>query len=682
MVLSKINKKVSYTELKSVDPQDLKMEANLYQLEIKDVDVIIAVGNAKNTFEDKNILFFPVYLVKYNNKVTQIGVYEIKASDYGIYLDDDNNFDVEKLGYDPLIYTFVTKEMLQKLRLEPDVPIRRVEKKKTDESEEREEGEISDTEGEMNPKVSEYNEFYEIPQERADIFILTKGIPIPAQLPQETKVQAKDIKEKYQDTSSDLWIQRFMKNNNYTLSDTEAQGDCLFATIRDAFSSIAQQTSVTKLRNKLSREATESVFQRYKDDYDMYNTSLLGDTNKIKELESEYISLKQRFSNTLERNEQKLFLENAKKIKAEHDRLVEEKKVTTELFNEYKFMKRVDTLEKFKNILKKCDFWADTWAISTLERILNIKFIILSSEAYKSKDIKNVLTCGIVDLVLENKGIFTPEFYIIVDHTGDHYKLIGYKNKMIFKFSEIPYDIKNMISEKCLERNSGVFALIPDFQNFKTGKKRSVVKDDDDEQYEELSEAKLRGLYNNDVVFLFYSKSTNKVPGKGSGEKIPNERIKEFTELATIPDWRKKLSNFWVEPFTLHNHKWASVEHYYQASKFKENNPNFYLNFSLDSGTDLSKDPAMAKAAAGKSGKVNGKQFRPDGVDMDSDFLGKRQKKEMYDAQYAKFTQNEDLKNLLLATNDAKLTHHSRGSPPIVFEDLMIIRDKIRRKKL
>ena len=681
MVLSKINKKVSYTELKSVDPQDLKMEANLYQLEIKDVDVIIAVGNAKNTFEDKNILFFPVYLVKYNNKVTQIGVYEIKASDYGIYLDDNNNFDAEKLGYDPLIYTFVTKEMLQKLRLEPDVPIRRVEKNKTDQPEEREESEISDTEGEMNPKVSEYNEFYEIPQERADIFILTKGIPIPAQLPQETKVQAKDIKEKYQDTSSDLWIQRFMKNNNYTLSDTEAQGDCLFATIRDAFSSIAQQTSVTKLRNKLSREATESVFQRYKDDYDMYNTSLLADTNKIKELEAEYISLKQRFSNTMERNEQKLFLENAKKIKAEHDRLVEEKKVTTELFNEYKFMKRVDTLEKFKSILKKCDFWADTWAISTLERILNIKFIILSSEAYKSKDIKNVLTCGIVDLILENKGIFTPEFYIIVDHTGDHYKLIGYKNKMIFKFSEIPYDIKNMISEKCLERNSGVFALIPDFQNFKSGKKRSVVKDDD-EQYEELSEAKLRGLYNNDVVFLFYSKSTNKVPGKGSGEKIPNERIKEFTELATIPDWRKKLSNFWVEPFTLHNHKWASVEHYYQASKFKENNPNFYLNFSLDSGTDLSKDPAMAKAAAGKSGKVNGKQFRPEGVDMDSDFLGKRQKKEMYDAQYAKFTQNEDLKNLLLATNDAKLTHHSRGSPPIVFEDLMIIRDKIRRKKL
>ena len=669
MVLSKINKDVSYPELKSVDSGDLKMEANLYQLEINGVDVIIAVGNSKNTFEDKNILFFPVYLVKYNNKVIQIGVYEIKASDLITYLDDYNNLDVEKMN-DPLIYTFVTQEMLNKLRLQPDVPLRRV----------KEEGEVtdSDSEEEKEEQMPEYNEFYEIPKERKDIFVLTQGVPIQAQLVEETQQKAKDYRERYHEEPNDTWIQKFMKNKNYSITDNEGGGDCLFATIRDAFSSIAQQTSVNKLRRKLSDEANDTIFQTYKEHYDMYNTAILEDTNKIKELEAQYISLKQKFSSTIDRNEQKLLTTQAKEVKKEHDKLVQEKQVTTQILKEYKFMKGVDTLEKFKSKIKKCEFWADTWAISTLERILNIKLIILSSEAFKHGDIKNVLNCGqLNDSILENKGIFTPEFYVIVEHTGNHYKTIGYKKKMIYTFNEIPYDIKNMIADKCMERNAGAFSLIPDFQKFKATKQRVVIKE---AQYEELSEAKLRGLYNDDIVFLFYSKSNNKpLPGKGAGEKIPNDKLKEFSELATIPEWRKKLSNFWVQPFSLDNHQWASVEHYYQGSKFKKNHPEFYLSFSLDSGTDLSKDPVLAKAAGGKSGKLKGTLLRPSEVEIDPDFFGKRHKKEMYDSQYAKFTQNEELKQLLLATNDAKLTHHSRGSPPIVFEDLMLIRDKIRR---
>jgi hypothetical protein len=109
--------------------------------------------------------------------------------------------------------------------------------------------------------------------------------------------------------------------------------------------------------------------------------------------------------------------------------------------------------------------------------------------------------------------------------------------------------------------------------------------------------------------------------------------------------------------------------------------PEFYLSFSLDSGTELSKDSALAKAAGGKSGKVKNTLLRPIEVTIDPDFFGKRYKKEMYDAQYAKFTQNEDLRKLLLATGHAKLCQYNRGAPPLVFDDLMLIRDKIRRSE-
>jgi hypothetical protein len=300
---------------------------------------------------------------------------------------------------------------------------------------------------------------------------------------------------------------------------------------------------------------------------------------------------------------------------------------------------------------------------------------------YKSGDDKNVLQCGkLNDKILESRGIFNPEFYIIVDHTGNNYKLIGYKKKLIFKFSEIPYDIKKMISDRCMEKNSGVFSLIPEVHKFKTSLGKTIVKE---AQYEDLTEAKLRGLYDDDVVIQFYSKSMDKpLPGKGNGEKMSNDNLKEFSELATRPQWRKKLSNFWVQPFTLDNHKWASVEHYYQGSKFKVSHPDFYLSFSMDSGTELSKDPAMAKSAGGKSGKLKGELLRPIEVTVDADFFGKRHKKEMYAAQYAKFTQNEDLKKLLMATNEAKLTHYVRGKEPVIFDELILIRDKIRRQQI
>ena len=99
-------------------------------------------------------------------------------------------------------------------------------------------------------------------------------------------------------------------------------------------------------------------------------------------------------------------------MKEQHDRLVKEKKVTAELLKEFRFMKNVDTLEKFKAKIKTCEFWGETMAISTLERLLNIKMIILSEESYDAKDYDSVLRCGqLNDADLERQGVFAPDFY-------------------------------------------------------------------------------------------------------------------------------------------------------------------------------------------------------------------------------------------------------------------------------
>ena len=66
---------------------------------------------------------------------------------------------------------------------------------------------------------------------------------------------------------------------------------------------------------------------------------------------------------------------------------------------------------------------------------------------------------------------------------------------------------------------------------------------------------------------------------KSVGEKIPKEDLLLFTALSGIKDWRRKLDNSWEQAFELDGHKWKSVEHFYNASKFLKNHPDYYLQF-------------------------------------------------------------------------------------------------------
>ena len=655
MVVSRIDSSVVYSENKNINPNDVKRESRLYQIMWNGLNIIIAVGSQKIT--SHNITYFPIYLVKTNNSVIQIGLFEILTNKIDKYLDSNRALKIEKLG-EPLIYTCITKKMVQQMRKIAESNIK--------------EDELTDDEDEDPVEIAEAaitNRLF-IPNNRNDIFVLSKNVPLQKELRPETHKDALDARQKYHAATSDIWINKFMQNKNYYIDTIEGSDTCFFTAIKDAYASINQHTTVEKLKNKLSLSVTEDMFRYFKNAHELLITSDEKIKAQLKQLQKQNEVLKVQLTKTINRDLQyKLIMEGEKNL-ALFNRLKNEKKMVDYHLQEYRYLKSVRTLDDFIKKIKTCEFWAETWAISAVELMLNVKFIILSYDEFNNADLNHVLVCGLAPSV---KKIVIPEYYIILSKTKNNYHLVSYKNHKIFTQKELPFDIRTIIKDKCVEENGGRFEMIPGFMANRGESEQSGGGLDNSPH----TNPKYLNTFDNNIVFRFYEKSSNRPPGKNSGEKLNIEFIHEYGELTNIPDWRKKLANTWVQPFVLDGHKWSSVEHYYQASKYKKYNHDFYLDFSLDSNNELSKNVSMCQSVGGTSGKYNGKVFREKHVVIDPAFYSHLKNKVLHDAQYAKFSQNPELKELLLATKNAKLLYHKKGRPPEVYYELMIVRKEL-----
>lgn len=113
----------------------------------------------------------------------------------------------------------------------------------------------------------------------------------------------------------------------------------------------------------------------------------------------------------------------------------------------------------------------------------------------------------------------------------------------------------------------------------------------------------------------------------------------ETIEFYSVANEYGEFSNFAAYPINLDGKRWPTSEHYFQAQKFKDTR--------LREKIRKAKSPMIAA----RLGRDRSKPLRRDWESVKVDVMTR--------AVRAKFSQHEDLRELLLDTGNAKLVEHT-----------------------
>ena len=683
MVLSKIDQNINYLESNNLDKND-QGESYAYRAKIFGKKVKFALGKPNFQYIDNNIVYFNIYLVKNSELVAKIGIFETKNTSYRELLDIEGNIVIEKLDY-PLFFSYAKPYILSKYNVEEDD----IEFTKKADSEDEDNHEDED-EGESDEATSEDSEISSDDQLEDVKEFEDKPIVLKEQTKEESDFEIQNFKP----NDSDKWINKFLKSHKYSIVDNEGGGDCFYAVLRDALKTLNLEKystiSVKNIRKKLADDLDETQYNTYKEFYDFYKGGLKKTQEKITELKKIHKRFKVMIGGTSNTNDKSVMLKEAKSNLQKVVDSNEESKEYQELTEEFEFMKDVKTIDDLKNVIKNNIFWADSWAISALERLYNVKFVILAEENFDETQEVNpeVLQCGESDKHLQKKDIFQPDYYIICNYQiGSHYKLITYdKNigKGAFKFSELPYKLKQEIVDICMKSESSLFYKIPDFRDFAT---KQNVKIQKTSKFESLVDKPKSQLYDDTMVIQIYSKSLHKKVGEGSGENITKEQktLPSVLKLFKIKDWRRKLDNSYLvnqdnEKLEIKGNLWPSIHHYLYAVRFS-NLPDIYNKFTLSNEETSSSE--LTKAFYDKMITTYKSKIMSD-ADYKKDYS-----KFLTEALNAKFNLkkdgskifNQELNDILLLTGNSKINIYKPGRGGGVYEatELMKIREVLAK---
>ena len=603
MVFSRIDSNVVYPELRKVYKEDLDQEAELYELELENEDITVALGTHRRVANNDNLVFFPIYKINPNNKAIQIGVYELPKRQLPRVLDEDGDVDIDLLG-EPLLFPSVSQPKAQP-KAQPEA------------------------------------------QAQAEAQAQTSGKP--------------------------TWVAEYLGDGRWRGQEPHFGGDSLFAAVRDALENVGRLYSVSDLRRLVGQQATEQIYREQRHYREVYTAVAERVNAKLRRIVAENDALKGALNEAIDHGEQAEIVAAARKLKERFLALKREKKDVDQLLKETSFMKPLTTFEKFRTFIRSDNiqnFAVQEWMVAALERGLNIKLVFLSSENQKEGDLGNVLLCG-------EQSTTLPDLYVVVEKWGkNHHRLLNYQGLKAFTCDELPGSLKERILVKCMEKMAKDFLAIPYFAERAVELKRARRHHSTPPIPAMMPQIVVKNLACDPRVVLVLgpAAASSPWPGRANGERIDRDFEGVYFELARDKHWRKKLDDAWAAEFDLDGHKWQTVAHYMCGARFAKANPSYSYQFSLDSASPMAKDLELAYAGALGAAK-------PAHIETDMAFHGQKHAAALKNALLAKFTQHQELQQLLANTHTATLAKYIPNEPLQSYDMLMFVRSKLNKLK-
>ena len=132
-----------------------------------------------------------------------------------------------------------------------------------------------------------------------------------------------------------------------------------------------------------------------------------------------------------------------------------------------------------------------------------------------------------------------------------------------------------------------------------------------------------------------------------------------------------------IDEFKCDNKRWSSLEHYIQAARF-QSKPDIYNEFTIESGSELSRDPELARSY-GLDTIYKKRRVRPKGLQDDENF---KESEATTNAIKCKINQIPIFRDALINTKNAKLDMYIARKPVRTQTELMEIRRLVNIKEL